>query len=70
MLRQTLPDEFDTGDKLKSKQLLTVYDIRGMPLNNKANSTPSLGLIGAYMIMDTQQRTYDFNLTYNTSDPH
>lgn len=40
-----------------------------MPLN-KTNSTPALGLIGAYMIMDTQQRTYDFNLTYNTSDPH
>jgi hypothetical protein len=22
------------------------------------------------MIMDRQPRTYDFNLTYNTSDPH
>lgn len=39
VLRQTLPDEFDTG-KPKSKQLLTVYDIRAMPINNKTTLTP------------------------------
>ena len=39
VLRQTLPDEFDEG-KPKSKQLLTVYDIRAMPINNKTTLTP------------------------------
>lgn len=56
-------------EKVNSKQVISVYDIRGMPLKRDEN-IPQLGLIGAQMIMDRQWRAYDFNLTFNRSDPH
>lgn len=56
---------------VKSKQIISVYDIHAMPFKEvPAGAVPQIGLIGAQMIMDRQPRQFDFNLTYNTSDPH
>lgn len=47
-----------------------MYDVKGVPITTPSNGIPELGLIGAHMIFSREARTFDFNLTYNTSDPH
>ena len=70
VIKQVLPEEYELPNETKSRQLISVYDVRALPINNPTNKTPELGLIGAHMIFDRNLRTFDFNLTFNTSDPH
>lgn len=70
VLKQVLPEDYQELGKVKSKQIISVYDVKGVPIYMPDNKIPQLGLIGAHMIMDRQPRQWDFNLTYNRSDPH
>lgn len=40
LLKQTLPQEYEDLKDLKSKQLITVYDLRAMPIYTAPNKIP------------------------------